>query len=296
MTSASSIVADGFCFTEDPRWHDDRLWFSDFYGHRVHSVDVDGDVRTEVELDDQPSGLGWLPDGRLLVVAMTSRRVLRREADGSLVVHAELGDLATWWCNDMLVDPQGRAYVGHFGFDLDAFVAEHGEAAVLGDGITTAHVVLVQPDGTAEVAADGMRFPNGTVLTDGGATLVVAETLGLRLTAFDVDPTDGRLSNRRVWADLSAELVPPDGICLDADGAIWVANAMGNTCVRVREGGEVTDRVEFSQRVFACNLGGPDGRTLFACTAPDSDAATRTTERTARVEAAAVTVPGAGSP
>jgi len=209
-------------------------------------------------------------------------------------VFSDLSDIATYWCNDMLVDPEGRAYVGHFGFDLDAFLAEHGEAGVLAEpGPPRAHVILVHPSGAFEVAADDMRFPNGTVLTPDGRTLIVAETLALRLTAFDV-ADDGRLSNRRVWADLSAELVAPDGICLDAEGAVWVANAVGSTCLRVLEGGGIADRALFQQNVFACTLGGPDGTTLFGCTAPDSNADHRTGERQARIEVATVAVPGAG--
>jgi sugar lactone lactonase YvrE len=292
----TTVLVDDRHFTEDPRWRDGRLWYSDFYGHAVHSVGPDGDDRVELELDDQPSGLGWLPDGRLLVVAMTSRQVRRLEPDGSLVLHADLSHIATYWCNDMLVDPLGRAYVGHFGLDLDAYVAEHGEAAVLSeDAPTRSHVMLVLPDGTVEVAADDVRFPNGTVLTPDGRTLIVAETLALRLTAFDIDD-DGRLSNRRVWADLSPHLIPPDGICLDAEGAIWVANALGAECVRVVEGGEITDRVVTGQRAFACNLGGSDGTTLFVCTAQTSEAEACAAERTARIEVVTVNVPGAGSP
>jgi sugar lactone lactonase YvrE len=294
--AADGVLTDGHCFTEDPRWRGDRLWYSDFYAHEVHSVGTEGDDRVEVALDDQPSGLGWLPDGRLLIVSMTERKVVRREPDGTLVEHADLSDIATWWCNDMLVDPQGRAYVGHFGFDLDTFLDEHGEAGVLAEpGPPRAHVVLVHPDGVAEVAADDMRFPNGTVLTPDGGTLIVAETLGLRLSAFDVG-ADGRLANRRVWADLSSELIPPDGICLDAEGAVWAANALGPTAVRILEGGEITDRVLFDQNVFACALGGPDGTTLFACTAPDSHAGRRSGERRARIEVATVEVPGVGVP
>jgi len=292
----SEVLVDGCHFTEDPRWRGDRLWFSDFYGHAVHSTGMGGDDRVEVALDDQPSGLGWLPDGRLLIVSMTERKVVRREPDGSIVDHADLSGIATFWCNDMLVDPQGRAYVGHFGFDLDAYLAEHGEAGVLAQpGPPSAHVILVHPDGAFEVAAADMRFPNGTVLTPDGRTLIVAETLALRLTAFDV-ADDGRLSNRRVWADLSSQLVPPDGICLDAEGAVWAANALGPTCVRVVEGGEITDRAEFSQNVFACTLGGPDATTLFACTAPDSNADHRRAEPRARIETVTVAVPGSGSP
>ena len=293
---STGVLVDGCAFTEDPRWRGDRLWFSDFYAHEVHSVGMAGDDRVEVTLDDQPSGLGWLPDGRLLIVSMTERKVVRREPDGTLVDHADLSDIATWWCNDMFVDGKGRAYVGHFGFDLDAFLDEHGEAAVLAEpGPPRAHVILVHANGAFEVAADDMRFPNGTVLTPDGQTLIVAETLGLRLSAFDV-ADDGRLYNRRVWADLSAELIPPDGICLDEEGAVWVANALGPTCVRIREGGEITDRVLFDQNVFACTLGGPDGTTLFACTAPDSHAGRRSGERRARIEVATVEVPGVGVP
>jgi sugar lactone lactonase YvrE len=292
----ADVLIDGCHFTEDPRWRDGRLWYSDFYGHAVHSTSPSGDDRVELALGDQPSGLGWLPDGRLLVVSMTDRKVIRVEADGSVVDHADLSGIATWWCNDMLVDPLGRAYVGHFGFDLDTFLDEHGEAAVLAEpGPPRAHVVLVGPDGSVEVAADDLRFPNGTVMTPDGRTLIVAETLGLRLTAFDVDD-DGRLSRRRVWADLSGDLVPPDGICLDAEGAVWVANALGPTCVRVLEGGRITDRVEFGQNVFACALGGDDGTTLFACTAPDSNATRRAARPEARIEAVTVAVPGAASP
>lgn len=292
----TTVLVDGRHFTEDPRWRDGRLWYSDFYGHAVHSVGPDGDDRIELELDDQPSGLGWLPDGRLLVVAMTTQQVRRLEPDGSLVVHADLSGIATHWCNDMLVDAHGRAYVGHFGLDLDAFVAQHGvEALMSPDAPTLAHVMLVQPDGTVEVAADEMRFPNGTVLTPDGGTLIVAETLGMRLTAFDVDG-DGRLSNRRTWADLTGQLIPPDGICLDAEGAIWVANALGSECVRVVEGGAITDRVTTSQRSFACNLGGADLTTLYICTAPTSDADACTATPAAAIEVATVAVPGAGSP
>ncbi len=294
---ASDVLLDGCHFTEDPRWRDGRLWFSDFYDHTVHSVAASGDDhRIELRLDDQPSGLGWLPDGRLLVVAMTERAVRRLEPDGSLVLHADLSGIATGWCNDMLVTPSGRAYVGHFGFDLDAWMDEHGPASVVAEpGPPTAHVIRVEPDGAVEVAAADMRFPNGTVLADGGRTLIVAETIGMRLTAFDV-ADDGRLSGRRAWAELGASFVAPDGICLDADGAVWVANAVGRTCVRVHEGGRTSATVELSQPVFACTLGGPDGTTLFACTAPDSHAGRRSATTEARIECTVVDVPGAGSP
>jgi len=295
------VLAEGFHFTEDPRWHDGRLWFSDFFGHAVYSVgvpvedpptaDPPPDVRLELAIDDQPSGLGWLPDGRLLVVSMVEQKVLRREHDGSVVIHADLSGLATFWCNDMLVDPMGRAYVGNFGFDLDAMVAG-GEIEAMMMSPPTTCIALVMPNGDTSVAADQMAFPNGTVLTPDGRTLIVAETLAMCLTAFDV-ATDGSLSNRRVWADLSSQWVPPDGICLDADGAVWVANALAAECVRVIEGGEITDRQSFSQKCFACALGGPDGRTLLACTAASEKAARNMVTTTAKIEMAEVRVAAA---
>jgi sugar lactone lactonase YvrE len=289
-------LVSGRHFTEDPRWRGDRLWYSDFYAHQVRSVGLDGDDRVELTLDDQPSGLGWLPDGRLLVVAMTRRAVLRVEPDGSVVTHADLSGIATWHCNDMLVTPNGNAYVGHFGFDLDAFIVEHGMAGFLTpDGPPRAHVILVRPDGSVEVAADDMWFPNGMVLTPDGRMLIVAESTGVRLTAFDV-ADDGRLSNRRIWAELHDPFVPPDGIGLDDEGGVWVANPVDRHCARVVEGGEVTETVEVSQHPFACTLGGPDGSTLFACTAPTSEAAKCATSTDARVEMAPTRRRSAGSP
>jgi sugar lactone lactonase YvrE len=290
------VLVSGRHFTEDPRWRGDRLWYSDFYAHEVRSVGMGGDDRVEVTLDDQPSGLGWLPDGRLLIVSMTRRVVVRVEPDGSIVDHADVSGIATWHCNDMLVSPSGNAYVGHFGFDLDAFVDEHGMSGFLSeDGPPRAHVILVRPDGSFEVAADDMWFPNGTVMTPDGRTLIVAESTGTRLTAFDV-ADDGRLSNRRVWAELTDPFIPPDGIGLDDEGGVWVANPISRECARVVEGGAVTETVEFSQHPFACSLGGPDGMTLFACTAPTSKAADCAVTTDARIEAAPVGRRSAGSP
>jgi sugar lactone lactonase YvrE len=273
----STVLAEGRYFCEGPRWHDDRFWFSDFYAHEVCSVGLDGDVRVEVSLgDEQPSGLGWLPDGRLLVVGMIRRQVLRREPDGSLVVHAELGDIATFHANDMLVTPDGDAYVGNFGFDLDGFLLEHGEEGLLTQLFTDpmpfmAALAHVTADGTASVAATPVLFPNGMVLLDGGRTLVVAQTLGMELTAFD-RAADGSLSNQRAWASLvqpDGSMVAPDGICSDGTG-IWAANALAPAVVRVTEGGTITDTVTTTQNAYACALGGPDGRHLLVCTAPTS--------------------------
>lgn len=286
-------LVEGRHFCEGPRWHDGRFWFSDFYAHEICSVGLDGDARVEVTLDggERPSGLGWLPDGRLLFVAMLARSVMRRELDGSIVEHADLAGVATFHCNDMLVDGAGRAYVGNFGFDLDTTLAAMGPEGLLGAmaedrSSYTAVLAKVDADGTVSVAADDLAFPNGVVLLDGGSTLVVAQTLGLELTAFDV-ATDGSLSNRRVWASLvgaDGSFAAPDGIAADSDGAIWVANALGAEVIRVEEGGTVTDRVATSTRSFACALGGPDGRHLLACTADTSDADEAAASATGKLE------------
>ncbi len=263
MGRETRILAKGLYFGEGPRWRQGRLWFSDFHAQAVKSVSLAGDVRTEVEIDDQPSGLGWTPDGDLLVVSMAKRQLLRRAADGRLSVHADLGEVAAFHCNDMVVDAQGRAYVGNFGFDLGAAIEARGVAGALTDA-PTARLALVLPDGEVRVAAEGLHFPNGTVITPDGRTLIIAETLAARLTAFDIGP-DGSLSNRRIWAPLPGA---PDGIALDAAGAIWVASPMAGGCVRIAEGGEVLETIDAGQACYACMLGGDDGRTLFMMTAP----------------------------
>jgi sugar lactone lactonase YvrE len=269
MERATRVLADGIYFGEAPRWHEGRLWFSDFYAHAVKSVSLAGDVRTEFEIDDRPSGLGWMPDGALLVVSMTKRQVLRRAPDGKMNVHADLNDIAGFHCNDMVVDSAGRAYVGNFGFDLDAELEARGAESVIAKH-TTAKLACIAPDGSVRVAAEGMSFPNGSVITLDGKTLILGETLGLCLTAFDI-AADGTLSNRRVWASVAP--VVPDGICLDADGAVWVANALGPQCVRVAEGGKVLETIDTGLNCFACMLGADDGKTLFMLTAPTSMAA-----------------------
>ena len=263
MPRETRTLAEGLYFGEGPRWRQGRLWFSDFHAHAVKSVSLAGDLRTEVELDDQPSGLGWTPDGDLLIVSMAKRQLLRRTADGRLSLHADLGAVAAFHCNDMVVDAQGRAYVGNFGFDLGAAIEARGVEGALADA-PTARLALVMPDGEVRVAASDLHFPNGSVITPDGRALIVAETLASRLTAFDIGP-DGVLSGRRVWAPTPG---PPDGIALDAAGAIWVADPMGARCVRIAEGGEVLETVDAGQACYACMLGGEDGRTLFMMTAP----------------------------
>ncbi len=286
----TEILAEGLYFGEGPRWHEGRLWFSDFYDHAVKSVDGDGNIQVEVTLDDQPSGLGWLPDGRLLVVAMKARKLLRLES-GGLVEHADLTGLTAHLCNDMVVDGQGRAWVGNFGFDLDAELQARGNDVILDH--PTANLVRVDPDGSVHLAAPDMHFPNGTVITPDGGTLIVAETLGGCLTAFDIDG-DANLTNRRVWAPL--EGMAPDGICLDANRNVWVANALAAEVVCVAEGGEVVDRVATSQFCYACMLGGDDGCTLFAVTASTSDHIQAQEARTGKIETVRVDTPAAGWP
>ena len=252
--TALEVLIDGIDFGEGPRWHDGRLWYSDFLQHAVFTVTVDGRRETAVEIDDQPSGLGWLPDGRLLLVSMHDRKVLRREHDGTLVEHADLSGVATAPCNDMVVAADGTAYVGNFGFDVFGGGSVRRSGAGAGD---------------AERRGRAWRprrcaFPNGSVITPDGRTLIVGESFGRCYTAFAIG-ADGSLSGRRTWADLPGR--SPDGCSLDAEGAIWFANAAGTTVVRVREGGEITDEIEIGQPTFACALGGDDGRTLFVVSA-----------------------------
>ncbi|MEH6636789.1 MAG: SMP-30/gluconolactonase/LRE family protein [Halioglobus sp.] len=287
----TSIVASGLYFGEGPRWHEGRLWFSDFYDYAVKSLGADGDVRIEVQLDDQPSGLGWLPDGRLLVVAMQTQKLLRLDP-GGLEEHADLSGLAVHLCNDMVVDGLGRAWVGNFGFDLDADISDRGAEVVMSDH-PTANLIRVEPDGAVCLAAAGMHFPNGSVVTPDGKTLIVAETLGLCLTAFDIGD-DGELSNRRQWA--SVGLRAPDGICLDANGNVWVANALAAECVLVAPGGDILATVQSSQNCYACMLGGEHGRDLFLVTAQSSSKHEASVARTGKIEVAEVEVPGAGWP
>jgi sugar lactone lactonase YvrE len=283
MTDANrpTLIAEGLAFAEAPRWHNGKLWFSDFYTHKVISIDQSGKHSTVAEVPGQPSGLGWLPDGRLLVVSMTDRRLLRQDGD-TLTEVADLSALAPFHCNDMVVDKQGRAYIGNFGFDLV------GRAPV-----KPTVLLLVTPEGQVRVAADDLLFPNGCVITPDEQTLIVAETFGKRLTAFTISD-DGSLTGRRVWADLGD--ASPDGICLDAEGAVWVASPTTSEFIRVREGGEVTDRVASDIPAIACALGGADRRTLYMVGGKVSKPEKSLAERIGRITAIQVAVPGAGLP
>lgn len=281
MLTNTVIVAEKLAFPEAPRWHDGAFWFSDFYTHQVHRIGNDGSLETVAEVPGQPSGLGWLPDGTMLVVSMQDRRLLRLDG-GRLVQHASLEVFTPSLCNDMVVDTQGRAYVGNFGFDM--LNREPARPTVL---------VMVEADGQARVVADDLLFPNGCVITPDGRTLIVAETFGHRLTAFDI-ALDGSLSGRRVWASLGE--ASPDGICLDANGAVWVASPPTAEFLRVHEGGRVTERIAVAGQAIACALGGPDRRTLFMVTGRVSKAPRALAERNGRIEARQVAVGGSGLP
>ena len=289
---------EGGNYFECPRWREGRWWISDFYRYGVFSYDGEGRERLELEVEAQPSGLGWLPDGDLLVVSMKDRRVLRRRSDGTVGTHAQLSELTSGHVNDMIVDSQGRAFVGNFGFDL-----------MSGGTPAPASLVRVDPDGAAAVAAEDLWFPNGMVITDDG-TLIVAETFAARFTAFDIQ-ADGSLANRRVWAQvqpspepgdtetmLSAVSFAPDGCALDAEGHVWAANALGAAVCRVAPGGRIVDEIAMPEGlgVFACGLGGDDGRTLIACAAPDFNEEARKAVREAVLLSATVAVPRAGLP
>lgn len=290
-------VVDGYTYLEGPRWHDGRLWMSDFYSHQVVAVSPDGKTELIASVPEQPSGLGWLSDGTLLVVSMRDRKLMRLE-DGNLVEHADLSATTGGHINDMVVDPQGRAYVGDFGFDLFG-----------GAPFRTSNITRVDSDGTVTVAAEDLMFPNGTVITPDGKTMIVDETFGNRVSAFDIHD-DGTLGPRRDWADfgpmpdtadvndlVAASSIGPDGSCLDAEGAIWIADAIYRRCVRVAEGGEILEEISTGDEgVFACMLGGDDGRDLYLCVAPNFDETERKSTRLGRLVKTTVDVPHAGTP
>jgi sugar lactone lactonase YvrE len=246
------------------------------------TVDAAGVAETVVTVAAQPSGLGWWPDGTLLVVSMLDRRLLRLDA-GALVEVADLSAIAGGPCNDMVVDAVGRAYVGNFGFDRYA-----------GEGERPATLVRVDPSGRVSAVAAGLKFPNGTVITPDGRGMIIAETMGQCLTWFDI-AADGSLSGRRVWADLAGHF--PDGICLDAEGAVWVADARGPDLLRVGEGGRILGRVAMQEgrHAFACMLGGADRRDLWVCSATGSGPAAAE-QREGGIDVIRVSVPGAGLP
>jgi sugar lactone lactonase YvrE len=245
--SKPRVLLEGIAFPESPRWHDGRLWFSDWLAHQVIALDPNGGHKVMAEVDAFPFSIDWLPDGPMLITA--GQKLLRSEPDGSLATHADLSELTEFGLNEIVVDGRGNVYVNGPGFDMMG----GGEFA---PGI----VALLRSDGSAEVVADGIAFPNGMAITPDGSTLIVADSYASELTGFDIG-ADGRLSNRRALAHLGED--NPDGICIDAEGAVWYADVPHGHCVRVAEGGEVLQTVEVDRGCFACMLGGPDGRTLF---------------------------------
>jgi sugar lactone lactonase YvrE len=276
-----TTLLDGLAFPEGPRWHNGKFYFSDMHAHEVVACDMQGNRSVVCEVPNRPSGLGWLPDGRMLVVSMRDRKVLRLDPDGLKTV-ADMSKLAPFDCNDMVVDAKGRAYIGNFGFDLHK-----------GETPRSTTLVMVTPEGRARVVAEGLEFPNGSVIMPDGKTLIVGESMGRRLTAFDIND-DGTLDNRRVYAELGKNI--PDGIGLDAEGAVWVASPSSHEVIRVKQGGEVTERIKVATDAYAAILGGPNGRTLFIATSENSDPEKCARDRTGKIEITEVEVPHAGLP
>jgi len=285
-TYYAKIVAQGLAFPEGPRWHEDRLWFTDQHGRAVYAMDSEGNLDIVIHTKDLPGGLGWLPDGTMVVVYMTARRLMRLSGT-TLTEHADLSELASFHCNDMVADRQGRIYVGNFGFDL------HGGASV-----RNAEIILVDADGSPELFTKDVVFPNGSAITPDGGTLLVAETFAHRITAFRLDP-EGRLSSRDAFAkDTWAELGPatPDGICLDADDALWMASPGTRELIRITQGGDRLARCETAGTPYACMLGGTDRRTLYVCTSETDSPEDAPRLKSGRIEQVRVEMPGVGLP
>ncbi len=277
----TQVLLNGLQFGEGPRWHDGLLWFSDFYRHGIFTVDAAGNERRIHDVPTQPSGLGWLPNGDLLFVSMLDRTLRRLTPAGEESMHADLNEVATGPCNDMVVAADGTAYVGNFGFD-----DRNGET------FQQATLAIVSPAGEVTAGPAELDFPNGTVISPTGKHMVIAESYGHRLTAFEV-AADGALTNRRTFADLGERV--PDGICLDEQGGIWVADPLNACCFRVVDGGEVTDEMELELNCFACMLGGEDRRTLYMVNAPSSRPEKGAAPQ-GRIETVRVEIPGAGLP
>ena len=285
MTIAK-VLLTGLSFGESPRWHEGRLWLSDWGAREVLAIDAEGqrEVMARVDFNAFPMCIDWLPDGRLLVVASRDRQLLRQEPDGSLVTHADLSGLAEeghpW--NEIVVDGRGHIYLNNQGFEFP------------GGDFAPGTIALLTPDGEARQVAGGIAFPNGMAVTPDNSTLIVAESYGQKLTAFDI-AADGSLSRPRVWADLGDGT--PDGICVDQDGAVWYADVPNRRCVRVREGGEVLEVVDLDRGGFSCALGGPGRTTLFiVATEWHGTDQMGDQARTGQVLTAEAPAPGAGWP
>jgi sugar lactone lactonase YvrE len=274
-----TVVMEGIVFGESPRWHDGRIWFSDWGAHQVIALDPDGRFEVIVSVPSFPMCIDFLPDGRLLVVDSARRLLLRREPDGSMVAHADLAPVSLKPWNEVVVDSRGNAYVNSIGFDFPGGEPEPG------------FVVLVTPEGSVRLVAGDLAFPNGMAITSGGSTLVVAESHANRLTAYDIGP-DGSLDRRRVWAATGDD--HPDGICVDDEGAIWYADVATGRCVRVREGGQILAAVELDRGAFSCTLSRDDEPRLYVV--GQQWGAPQTAERTGQVVAFPAPAPGAGKP
>jgi sugar lactone lactonase YvrE len=279
--AAPRVLLEGVAFPESPRWHDGRLWFSDWMAHQIVALDEDGASEAIAEVDAFPFSIDWLPDGPMLVTA--GRQLLRMGADETLSTHADLSKLTEYGLNEIVVDGRGYTYVNGPGFDM-----------MSGEEPKPGMVAVVTPDNEARRVAEDIAFPNGMAITPDGSTLIVADSYAKELIGFDI-AADGSLAGRRTWADLGDGV--PDGICLDADGAAWYADVPNRRCVRVAEGGEVLGTVEHDRGCFACMLGGTDGRTLFIAaqewSGPD---AIGTGPRTGQVLTVEAPSPNAGRP
>jgi len=302
-------LTGGLYFGEGPRWHENKLWFSDFYSHKVMTLDENNSLETVCEVPSQPSGLGWLPNGDLLIVSMLDRKILRF-SEGSISVHADLSEYVAHKCNDMVVGRDGTAYVGNFGM---------GDA---GESLNSTHLMIVKSDGTVLKGPDNLLFPNGTVITEDGKNLIIAETLGAKLTSFDIED-NGELTNRKLWArtsplfslliikflssmgfDLSKvdfskyskNLHVPDGICLDEKNGIWIASPTTKAVVRIEKGGNITDTINTPKGAFACMLGGKERKTLYVIISNSSDPEEAQASPEGEIHSIEVEIPGVGKP
>lgn len=292
------VVVDGFHYLEGPRWHKGALWFVDFYTQGVYRVNDEGVAEKRVHIEQQPSGLGWLPDGRMLIVSMKDRKVMRLEDNGELVVHADIWQHCAGHANDMVVAPNGDAYVGNFGFDLMG-----------GADYKSAGLVLIKPDGSSQLVAEGLAFANGMVISADQKTLIVNELFGNKISQFTINE-DSTLGDKRDFASfgelgdepnlgvrIGNAKILPDGLALDAEGAVWIADTLNQRAVRIAEGGEILETIDTApEGVFAVALGGAEGNTLFMCAAPDWDEAARKAETKGRMLAVRVEVGHAGTP
>ncbi len=281
MNDDTQVLLSGLAFPEAPRWRNNRLWFTDQHAGKIMTVNLAGETQCVFTMDNLPGGLGWLPDGTLLVVSMNQRMVYRLQKN-KLICHADLSGITDFYCNDMLVDHQGRAYVGNFGYDL-----HRGAAPVPGK------LAMIEPTGQVQVVADKLIFANGMVMTADKKTLIVAETFASQLTVFGIND-EGLLDDGRVWADVGN--ATPDGICLDAEGAIWLASPTTKEVIRVALGGAILEKIRPIGTPYACMLGGADRQTLFILSSETDDPAQAKVLQSGRIEIVEVGVPGEGLP